>query len=84
MATINELARQRRQVFRLMLAELRLVDSGVERAQRFGKRVLARKRNIPSDTDLDRWIDLIRSLAQQLDSLSKAMDAGVKAWGVVR
>ncbi len=84
MATINELARQRRQVFRLLLRELKSVDSAVERAERFGRRVLARKRNIPSDLDLDRWVEIMRTLAAEMDNLAKAVDAGARAWGVVR
>jgi len=83
MATINEVARARRVVFRDLLRVLKSVDTSVETLQRFGKRILGRKRNVPSDQDLEKWLELSRQVAATVDDLARAGTNAVNAYGVV-
>lgn len=80
MATINEIARERRQAFRQLLRELRDVDSALEKAERYAKRVLARKRDVPTTQDLEKWIDLTRVMFSQFDGVAKSTDAAAKVF----
>lgn len=81
MATINEIARMRKAAFRSMLKELRDVDTAVEAAERFGKRVLSRKRDVPTNEDLERFIDLTGVIMAQFDGVAKTSDAALRVWG---
>lgn len=83
MASINQIGRARKQIVRGLVRELKAVDTQVEVTERFLRRILSRKRDVPSDSDLERFLDQARTLAGLLDSLSKAGERAVRAWGIV-
>ncbi len=66
MATINQLRRERRGVFRRARRGLRSVDTAIEKTQRFVTAVLARKVKVPESADLLRLLDDINEIYNAL------------------
>jgi hypothetical protein len=68
--TINQLKRERVQIFRNVKRELRSLDTILEKLQRFVSGVLNRRTKIPEAEDL---VDILETATQLYNSTAKAI-----------
>lgn len=71
---INKIRSERRKAFRQVKATLRLVDSGVERAQRLLTQKIQMKRNIISLSDYQKLLNIIIATDKALDGVLKEIE----------
>lgn len=76
MATVNQVVRERRLVWRALKRQLKATDSALEKLERLQNRVLARKRKAPEIEDLQEAVTLHRALLTEFDRYSKILAAG--------
>lgn len=76
MANINEVGRQRRAFWREMKRRIRALDTAQERLERTSARILARKRNIPTDSDLAEGLSQAREVENRLLAVAELLADG--------
>lgn len=77
MATLNQIIKERKAVLKALQAPIRTLEDKVQAALRLLSRLRSRRLNVPESTDLSNLIQLIREADQQLDVVSRAMQASV-------
>lgn len=75
MATINQVARQRRQIFQGLKRIDRTIDTIQEAIQRRIQRVIDRRRDFPTVVDVDELLELAAVLDGGVETFVKALDA---------
>lgn len=73
--SLNELRRERKKAFRQMRQKLRVVDTQVEKGERFLKRKLALKRNLIESSDVDEFLVILKAIDLALRALIKLIEA---------
>lgn len=80
MATLAQVARQRRSDLRALLKESRKVDAVQERLEREVKRLTTRKNAVPESADAERILGLTIDLDNQIAGFSKALASLTASW----
>lgn len=70
MATLSEIARQRKEGLKRLQKASLVLDAQQEKVEREVKRLLNRKKSIPESADMTRVLGLIQSVTSSLDSIA--------------
>ncbi len=80
MATLAQVARQRRTDLRALMREARKVDAVQEKLEREVKRLTVRKTAVPESADAERILGLTIDLDNQITAFSKALASLTASW----
>lgn len=70
MATLQEIARQRKEGLKRLQKASLMLDAAQEKVEREVKRLLTRKRAIPEASDMTRVLSFIGAVSTSLDNIS--------------
>jgi hypothetical protein len=76
MPPLNQIIRERKQFVRELKAELKEVDTALEKAERLTARIIQRKLKVPEESDLQRLAQLGREMSTHLTDYLKKLGAG--------
>lgn len=76
MATLAQISRERKKVFRNLRSQMRTLDTAQEKAQRRIRQVVNRKRQIPEEKDLMEVSKMLNDVLANLNSLYKIIESG--------
>lgn len=80
MATIAEIARQRRADFRELLKASRALDAAQEKLEREIKRLTTRKDKVPEVDDAERIANLMSGTQNELNNMATLMKTIAQHW----
>lgn len=80
MATVAQVARDRKNVLKALLQKSKMLDARQEALEREVKRLVARKKAVPEVVDMERLIGLADASAAALDTMVQAIRAAVSAF----
>ena len=83
MASLAEIARARRNDFRLLLRSSRNLDAKQEALEREVKRLVNRKDAVPEAADAARIVNLIGGTSQALTEMSSLMTQIAENWSTI-
>ena len=81
-ATLNAIARQRKQQLRLLMEASKKLDAAQESLEREIKRLVNRKRSVPELADATRLIQLAKTTEASLGNMVQVCEQMSKAWGM--
>ena len=79
MASVNQVVRERRLVWRGLKRQLKAVDTQVEKLERLQDRIIARRRKAPELEDLQEAVTIARELQTEVDRYARILAAGYPA-----
>lgn len=83
MASLKEIARQRKGDFRALLKSSRELDANQESLEREIKRLVNRKDAVPEAADAERIVALIQGTQQALNAMTTLVEAVARNWSLI-
>lgn len=83
MASIAEVARQRKGQLRSLMVASRKLDAAQEALEREVKRLINRKQSVPEVLDAQRLLSLARATDGALDGMISVLESVSASWGSV-
>jgi len=80
MATLAEIARQRKGDLRSLMLASRKLDAAQELVEREAKRLLTRKRAVPEAEDAERLLRMLADVAKALANIIAILEALSRSW----